>query len=72
MRSKFWIRAGYIIGALFLIQYWIIAYVAYADGKLFAYKNYWNADISTMGIFIMLIFLTFTWLWTVPKYWNGQ
>jgi len=71
MRSKIWIRAGYVIGAILLIQYWIVAYMAYTNGKIFAYQNYWNAEISTMGLFIMLIFLTFAWFWTIPKYWNG-
>lgn len=73
MKKKviFFYRAGYVLAAFALVSYWLIAIKAYQDGELFAYETFYNLSMSTSGLFILLIFFTVAWFWTIPKYWNG-
>lgn len=71
MKKTLWIRIGYIIGAIFLAQYWLMTYIAYSEGRIFSHSNYWGAGIGTSMLFILVVFFTIAWLVTIPKFWNG-
>jgi len=66
--ERFFLGAGLVIGAIAIAGYWWVAIAAIANGKLFAYANYWGAPIGTIGLVIVLTILTPAWFWAAWRY----
>jgi hypothetical protein len=67
--SKGWYWTAVVVGALFLVQYWIRFLALVANGDPWGYENYWGADVGTWLVLAILLIATPAYLFAAWKYW---
>jgi hypothetical protein len=66
--SKGWYWTTVLLGALFLIQYWIEFLSNLESGNIAGYKNYWGADVGVYLLLAVLLILTPTLFYLAWKH----
>lgn len=66
--SRGWYWAAVLIGAVFLIQYWMEFLVNFESGNVVAYQNFWGADVGIYVLLPVLLIITPMFLYFAWKY----